>query len=44
MPNRMPDKISEDISNIMSEDLPIKTYKNIIIKILQNKIIILFYN
>ena len=34
----------ENISNKILEDLPIKKYINVMVGILQNKLIILFYN
>ena len=38
------DKISEDISNKISKDLPVIKYINIIIRIIQNKIIMFDFN
>ena len=40
MPNRMPDRISENILNKLSEDLLIKKYINNMMEIIRNKKII----
>ena len=42
MPDRMPNRMSEDMSDRISEDLPIKKYIHIMVGIKRNKIIYIF--
>jgi hypothetical protein len=43
MPDRMPDKMPEDMSNKIPENLSVIKYINVMVRIIQNKVIYLTY-
>jgi hypothetical protein len=39
LPNRMPNRMSKNMSNKMPEDVPVKTYINVMVGITRSKVI-----